>query len=166
MIDKQVALSLIKNYYSESEEGKHERLGQFLINSLAFRGFSGIQDPDLFYTKDDSFVRNEFMTKYVFAGMDEVIEWDKAKTAEGVPNVDLNIIRSRIREVAYHVHRRTTICIITASNGSDLVGESHTVENERFNMEVGKRFAFQRAFDKLVECESYCLRNELAVKGK
>lgn len=163
MIEKKIATDLIQSYYSGD---RHERLGQFLINRLALQGFNGLNDPDLFYSTDENYARHRFMSKYVFAGMDEVIEWDKSRTEEGVPKVDLNIVRSRIREVAYHVHRRTTICFITASNGSDLVGESHTVHNERFNMEIGKRFAFQRAFEKLVECESYCLRNELAVKGK
>lgn len=162
MIDqKTVNKWLSEQYYPVKNHP--QRLGQFLICKLIDLGYQ-INDPSVFYKEDPDKALDEFYQKYVFASMEEIEDWNKE--CEGIPKVDLAVVRSKVKHVDYHTVGRTTICSITAINDSVVTGESQTVHSARYNSLVGKRLAFNKAFDKLVEKEAYVLRTELSRLGQ
>lgn len=44
---------------------------------------------------------------------------------------------------------RTTICLVTLDNWTEVVGYSHTLHPENYDFEIGKKEAFKNACDKI-----------------
>lgn len=166
MIGRDRADGLIREYWLlHPKEPRIQRLGQYLVCQLAQEfGFNGVNDPELFYTEDSKFAQELFFEKYVFADHTDVVAWDVLK--EGVPKIEIAKVRQLVRSVEYIYRDRLTLCILTATNGAKLVGESNTVHDDRFNSDIGKKFSFGRAFDRLVEMAAWDLRTELTRKGQ
>lgn len=50
---------------------------------------------------------------------------------------------------------KTTICLIKLKNGFEIVGTSACVDPKDFNQELGKKFALERAIEKLGELDGF-----------
>jgi hypothetical protein len=57
--------------------------------------------------------------------------------------------------------KKTTICCLSLENGFEVIGESACVDPKNFNDELGKKYAYESAFNKLWELEGYRLQSEL-----
>ena len=88
----------------------------------------------------------------------EIIE--KGLTA---PRVTLESINSKIKGTQYYVFPGTTVTValIELENGSSVVGESACVSPENFDAELGRKFAYQNAFNKIWPLEGYLLKEKL-----
>lgn len=59
-----------------------------------------------------------------------------------------------------------TLCILTMQNGFTLVGKSAPASPENFDIEKGRRFAYEDAIKQLWPLEGYALRERLTVKAE
>lgn len=50
---------------------------------------------------------------------------------------------------------KTTICLLTCENGCEIVGYSHVIEPEQYDIEIGARYALKRATDSLMQVWAY-----------
>jgi len=78
-------------------------------------------------------------------------------------HVDESDIQARIADVDYTVMKdgRTTICTITMINGFAIHGFSACVKIENFDAAIGRRYAYEDAFNKLWQLEGYLLAERL-----
>jgi len=78
-------------------------------------------------------------------------------------HVEKTDIEARIKDVEYLVMRdeRTTICTITMTNNFTVNGFSACVDPKKFDEPVGRKFAYENAFDKLWQLEGYLLAERL-----
>jgi hypothetical protein len=51
--------------------------------------------------------------------------------------------------------KKTTVCLLTLNNGFEVIGTAACVKAEDYNQEIGAKFAYQRAVDKIWEVEGY-----------
>lgn len=74
-------------------------------------------------------------------------------------SVEKSYIEARIKDVSYHRIPNTTmtICIIEMVNGFSVCGESACVDPKNFDEAVGRRIAYENAFDKIWPLEGYLL---------
>ena len=88
----------------------------------------------------------------------EIIE--KGLTA---PRVTPDSIQNKIKDVKYYVFPGTTVTValITLENGTGVVGESACASPENFDEELGQKFAYQNAFNKIWSLEGYLLKEKL-----
>jgi hypothetical protein len=72
-------------------------------------------------------------------------------------------IKDKISEQYFHVPPGTTLtlCVLTLWNGYTVVGESACASPENFDEEIGRRLAFNNAFNKIWALEGYRLRTDL-----
>lgn len=72
-------------------------------------------------------------------------------------------IDARIDSVTYHRIPNTTItvCAIKMVNGFTVIGESACVDPVNFNVELGKEFAYEKAFGQLWVLEGYLLAERI-----
>lgn len=56
---------------------------------------------------------------------------------------------------------RLTVCVLTLCNGYLVTGESSCVSAENFDAELGRKYAREKAFDKVGELMGYALRSKL-----
>ena len=77
--------------------------------------------------------------------------------------VEKSYIEKRIKDVEYYVLPGTTvtICSITMVNGFSIRGESACVDPKNFDEAIGRRYAYEQAFDKIWAFEGYLLAEEL-----
>ena len=97
--------------------------------------------------------------------MEPELSSDQAKAVvatQTAPKVTEESIKAHIKDVAYIGHGQLTICIITMRNGFMVNGVSAPVSSENYDMEVGRRYAFDNAFKQLWPLEGYLLREKLA----
>lgn len=72
-------------------------------------------------------------------------------------------IKAKIVDVEYVVSKKLlTICIITMSNGFMVNGVSAPASPSNFDLDVGKRYAYDNAFKQLWQLEGYLLREKLS----
>lgn len=65
-------------------------------------------------------------------------------------------IESQIEsETAYTLGAKTTAVVLTLKSGFEVVGTSACVNAAEYDLEIGKKFARQRAMDKVWELEGY-----------
>lgn len=89
------------------------------------------------------------------AEADAVVE---TKTAPRVPE---DAIKARIKDVQYIQHGTLTVCVIEMHNGWKQVGSNAPASEANFDPEVGKRYAYEDAFNALWRLEGYLLRDQL-----
>lgn len=72
-------------------------------------------------------------------------------------------LTSLIIDAQYHVFPGTTltVCCLTLRNGYNVVGESACVKPEDFDEEIGRKYAYEKAFNKIWELEGYVQKNQL-----
>lgn len=78
------------------------------------------------------------------------------------PRVTEESIKAKIASVEYILHDVMTLCVITMRSGFKVVGKSAPASRENFDLEVGKRYAYNDAFRQLWPLEGYLLRDRLA----
>lgn len=165
MLLNQTELSeLVREYFKEHPRA--ERMGQFLINRMALH----INDPDLFYERDTNIAVHKYQERYVVASEEETKAWIEAKKDEGVPQVNLEEVKALIQKIEFNTSGEegscyTTTCTLTTNFGFKASGKGDAIHEDGFNEGVGKRFAFQRAFSKLVEYHSYLVRYNMHQAG-
>ena len=91
--------------------------------------------------------------------LDEAKAIVETKTAPRVTEVG---IKDKIATADYIMHGQLTICILTMTNGFMVQGVSAPASAANFDVEVGKRYAFDNAFKQLWPLEEYLLRQKLA----
>lgn len=74
-------------------------------------------------------------------------------------DIDRVIIKSQ-----FHVFEgsQTTVCCITLKNGYTVIGESACVSPENFDVEIGRRIAFDNARQRIWALEGYLLKEHLS----
>lgn len=74
-------------------------------------------------------------------------------------SIDQSYIQSRIKDVTYHRLPNTTctICNIEMVNGFSVRGESACVDPANFDEAIGRRIAYENAFDRIWPLEGYLL---------
>jgi hypothetical protein len=73
-------------------------------------------------------------------------------------------IRAKIKNIQYHIvpNTTTTICSLTLENGFVVSGESSCADPSAFNKEIGERFAYAFAVEKIWPLEGYLLKEKLS----
>jgi hypothetical protein len=68
-------------------------------------------------------------------------------------------IEARVKTTSFTVvpETTTTICCIVMDNGFTVVGTSACVDRRNFDSEIGRRLAYDNAFNKIWELEGYLL---------
>lgn len=73
-----------------------------------------------------------------------------------------DFLESEIAEVKYQrLSERTTHCMIITHSGAEFTGESMVADSSNFDEELGKKYAFQQAFESMYEPYSFWLRQML-----
>jgi hypothetical protein len=85
----------------------------------------------------------------------------QTKTA---PRVTEASIKGKIGSVDYVRHDKLTLAIVTMKNGFKVVGKAAPASRENFDAQVGERYAYDDAFEKLWQLEGYLLREQLSTK--
>lgn len=147
----------IREYWALAKQ--HERLGQWLVNRMPLK----INDPDLFYEKNDNVAVHKYQERYVVASEQEVKDWTQARNEEGIPKVNISEVRDLIQKIEFNTSGSdgscyTTVCTLTTNFGFKAIGKSGTIHERRFNEAVGKRYSLEDAFDNLIEHHSYLVR--------
>lgn len=71
-------------------------------------------------------------------------------------------IKNCITGEAYtKIGQKTTVCVLTLSNGFEVVGSSACVQPEQYDFETGKKYAYENAFNKVWELEGYRLQQHI-----
>ncbi len=80
------------------------------------------------------------------------------------PRVTEAHLDSLIAHEYYHVPPGTTLtlCVLTLRNGYTVVGESACADPRNFKEDVGRRYAYQKARNRIWALEGYALRSRLA----
>ena len=96
---------------------------------------------------------------------------DKGLIDKGLiaPRITPERIDALIVSEQYHVFDgafgegpRFTACLLTLSNGYQVLGESSCVDHRNFDADVGRSIARKNARDKIWALEGYLLREQLA----
>jgi hypothetical protein len=73
-----------------------------------------------------------------------------------------DLLKSKIVGESYsRMGIKTTICVLTMANGFEVVGTSACVDPTNFNYDLGKKLAYENAFNKIYELESYQMHTAL-----
>lgn len=78
------------------------------------------------------------------------------------PKVTAESIEAKIFGAEYSFHGTMTICIVTMKNGFQVLGMSACASPENFNAELGKKLAYEKAFNQIWTLEGYLLREKLS----
>ncbi len=71
-------------------------------------------------------------------------------------------IEALIEKVEYHHHEnQVSVCFITLKNGFKVTGISGVVDTSFFKAEIGEKYAYENAFNKIWELEGYRLQWEI-----
>lgn len=68
-------------------------------------------------------------------------------------------IHAKIKKTTYSVlpDSTTTVCQLTLENGFTVIGTSACVDPKQFNVALGEKYSFERAFDEIWQLEGYLL---------
>ena len=65
-------------------------------------------------------------------------------------------ITDQIAKVEYSkLWEKTAVCLLTLRNGFEIVATSACIKAEDYDQEVGNKFAYEKAVDKIRELEGY-----------
>jgi hypothetical protein len=97
------------------------------------------------------------------------IEMEAKINAKGLnaPRLSPDLINATIVDVKYWNPEGTTltVCALTLTNGTNVVGESACVSPDNFDLEIGKEIAFNNAKSKIWQLEGYLLKEALYKKA-
>lgn len=94
---------------------------------------------------------------------EQEIENEIQEKGLNAPRITPGIIDSKIAIVDYHVFdgSQLTVCCMTLQNGFTVTGESACASPENFDIEIGRKIAFNNARDKIWQLEGYLLKQKL-----
>jgi len=73
-----------------------------------------------------------------------------------------NLLKQKINSVEYEkLGKKTTVCLLTLTNGYEIVGVSACVDPENYVAEIGEEIAFKEAINKLWALEGYLLQSSI-----
>ena len=77
--------------------------------------------------------------------------------------VTLDGIKAKIKGETYLVlpDGRTTLCMLTLENGYTIKGLSACVDASEFNLDIGRKFAFEDAINQIWPLEGYLLAEKI-----
>lgn len=77
--------------------------------------------------------------------------------------MDPAYIESLVADVEYHQTPGTTltVCVLTLTNGSAVVGTSNVINPANYDAQIGKTTAYQNAFGKIWELEGYAIKRDM-----
>lgn len=95
---------------------------------------------------------------------EQAIEAEIQAKGLNAPRLTPALIDAQIKAEEYHVfsNRRTTVCLLTLSNGYAVIGESSAVHADNFDEELGRKISRENARGKIWALEGYLLRSKLA----
>lgn len=72
------------------------------------------------------------------------------------------MLEAKVTRVEYYAvpDSTTTICFLYLENGFIVDGKSGCVNPANYNLEAGKRYAYDNAIDKMWDLEGYLLKNQ------
>lgn len=99
---------------------------------------------------------------------DTAIEKEIQAKGLNAPRVTPDSIKKRIVKDEYYVFPGTTvtICLITLDNGFSVTGESAAASPANFDEEIGRKIAYDKAYEKIWALEGYLLREKLSKESK
>lgn len=67
-----------------------------------------------------------------------------------------------------HIHHdnKVTVCFFTLLNGFKVTGTSGVVDRANFKEDIGEKYAYEAAFNKLWELEGYRLQWQILLTGE
>lgn len=97
----------------------------------------------------------------IFKSLDEVPNAQRENTDVDTKSFDsvLKYAESLIKDVQYKHFETTTVtvCCITCKNGYSIVGDSSCVNKDIFDTELGKKYAYEDALNKLTKVIAFNL---------
>ena len=74
-----------------------------------------------------------------------------------VPTKD---VEAKIKKITFTVSesKKQTICFLTLENGFEVTGIAGVVDPANYDKQIGERYAYNRAFDKVRHLEGYLLQ--------
>lgn len=96
------------------------------------------------------------------------IELEIQEKSLNAPRLTPDDIDAAIVGEKYHIFEGTTltVCCLILRNGYAVAGESAAVNQENFNIEIGRKIARQNAREKLWALEGYLLKQRLFERDK
>src|SRR4051812_45625631 len=93
---------------------------------------------------------------------DQQIETEIQAKGLTAPRVTDKDVHDSINEVQYHRFNDSTvtICCLTLQNGFAIIGQSSCVSPENFNADVGRKIAFNDAYQQVWRYLGYQLRTD------
>lgn len=64
-------------------------------------------------------------------------------------------LEALINNIDYTHTGKMSICRLTLKNGFEIIGTSGVLDRKRFNAEIGEKYSYENAFNKLWELEGY-----------
>ena len=94
---------------------------------------------------------------------DEQLEQDIQRKRLNAPRVTPQMINDKIVGAHYYVFPNTTltVCAIELENGFLVVGYSAAASLDNFDSEIGRKLAYQHAYDQIWALEGYLLRQQI-----
>lgn len=92
------------------------------------------------------------------------IEKEIQRKGLNAPRLTPQQIDDQIVTATYHVFpgTTTTVCRLGLKNGFGIIGESAAASPENFDLEIGRKIAYDNARSKIWAFEGYLLRSKLA----
>lgn len=70
--------------------------------------------------------------------------------------ISMEQLESKIKDEQYiKVGKKSVICILTLINNFELIGHSACIMESNFDFDIGKKYAREKAINRLWELESY-----------
>lgn len=141
--------TLVQAYHNL--ENPTERLGQYLMNRMPVK----VTDPEVYYCEDDAHASQLYFDRYVVGSLADIATWKTRCDSMGLPRNGMEETRKKIKAIEFKVIGTTTYCFITTHKGFTLEGRSGCADPNRFNVLIGKRLAYNKAFADLCDKEAY-----------
>lgn len=144
------------------------------MNRQAYNDLRGWQVPNNENPADEGYlVIDTGVSERNVEGFDGYVSW-LPKTAfdeQYKPNKDRSItkefLESEIVNVQYtHLTGTLTHCAITVKSGFTFTGESACVDETSFNKELGEKYAYEQAFEKMWLPYGFWLKQKLFKKAQ
>jgi hypothetical protein len=75
--------------------------------------------------------------------------------------ITVEYIKSVIKKEEYTTFGELTVCCLTLKNNFKIAGTSAPVDPNNFDIDIGKKIAYEKAFSRIWELEGYLLKDKL-----
>lgn len=87
-----------------------------------------------------------------------------SQSTKNANRVSLKDVKNKVSTIEYIIPKSAphiTICVLTANNGSVVVGTSTSFDPDHIDVELSRNFSYENALYKLWEMEKYLSREKL-----